>query len=97
MRSKDEIAAEAQKLRDMRDTVRETTAFGDNNREAIDAQIEVLEKGIDEDKLYDLHDGAAEDEMFGTQHDFDSALAACQWVTGEEDEAPSDDWQSLVQ
>jgi hypothetical protein len=89
----DEIKAEVAKLREMKPRVRHRTSFGDDNWAAIDAQIKVLEEGMDEDEIYDEWPEGERD-----MHERDSALEALAWKNGEEteDETPSAGWQSLV-
>ena len=90
------IDLEIQKLKEMKQKVRETSAFGDNNRDAIDAQIVVLEGRMMEDEIY---------ERFGEEADgfaqnvLDSALDALEYLDGNAagDEIPSSSWASLVQ
>lgn len=90
------IAAEITKLKAMKPNVRETSAFGDNHHDAIDGQIETLKKGYNEDKIYDLSDAAAEDELFHTDNVKDNALEAYRWRIGEEKMSPSKSWESLL-
>jgi len=99
MRSQEEINAEIAKLKEMKPTVRHFTAFHDDNHEAIDAQIRVLEKGMTEDEIYDHWDRAEADE-----HARSAALDAQQWRDGEErpdvedqDATPSSGWEELIQ
>jgi hypothetical protein len=89
----DEVKAEIAKLREMKPTVRHHTAFGGDNWAAIDAQIKVLEEGMDADKIWDEWPDDERD-----MHERDSALEALAWKDGEEteDETPSAGWQSLV-
>lgn len=91
-----EVQEEIGKLQGMREDVREFSLFGDNNRDAIDAQIEVLEKSMSEADIYDRSEDESGD---WNQHIFESALFAHHWRTGDsevEDGSPSDTWQSLV-
>jgi len=91
MRTEDEINDEIYRLKDMKPIVRHTTAFGDDNWAAIEAQILVLEKRMDMDSIYAMWPD--EDGM----HECDSAQEAFAWMNSEEDaQFPSDGWRSLV-
>ena len=46
MRTGKEIAAEIAKLKKMKPDVRKTSMFGDNHHDAIDAQVDVLERKL---------------------------------------------------
>jgi hypothetical protein len=90
----EEVAKEVTKLRQMKPSVRKENMFGDNHHEAIDAQIEVMEKRLDEDDIYAAYgDDTAEDF---SQNLLDSAIEDRRWLDGEESEAPSAGWQDLV-
>lgn len=97
MKTATEIKEEIDKLKTMKPTVRKTSGFGDNHHDAIDGQIEALENLYDENKIFDLNDGAAEDELFSAENVRDSALEAYRWRSGEEETAPSESWKELVQ
>ena len=89
-----QINAEINKLKKMKPTVRMTSMFGDNHHDAIDAQIEVLEDGgilLDSDACYDK-----EEEGEWTESVRSAAVAALDWMNGDEPMAPSEDWESLV-
>lgn len=92
MRARKEIVAETKLLSEMRDKVRPYSIFGDDNRAAIDAQIQVFETDLDEDEIYQL-----EDEEEFTSYQKDAALDALQWSNGDSDDKPSDSWAPLVQ
>ncbi len=85
---KDEIA----KLKKMKPNVRMTSNFGDNHHDAIDAQLDVLEEGLDNDEIYDRFED-------GPQNVLDAALEAMGWMDGGsygEGERPSKEWKSLL-
>ncbi len=88
-RNKEEIKKEAETLREMKPRVRQFSAFGDDHHAAIDAQIEVLEMGLNDDDVYDRF----EDEG---QNVLDEALHAYEWLTGENENAPSVGWAELA-
>lgn len=94
MRTPEEVQVEVGKLIALKPKVRNFTFFGDNNRNAIQAQIDVLKDGMDEGDIYDMGSEDADGEW--TQHEVDSALEARRWLDEEEDEAPSVGWEPLV-
>jgi hypothetical protein len=76
------------------------SAFGDDHREAIRAQIDVLEGRMDHDEVQAAYGEDAQGEEF-SEPVFDDALAACDWMQGylgEDAQAPSgpDGWGSLL-
>lgn len=87
----DEIA----KLKEIKPNVRRYTFFGDDNWLAIEAQIDVLDNDLDEDEIYAKYEND-NDALDATNAVLDSALGALRWMLGEEDESPSQGWQSLV-
>lgn len=86
------IAAEVAKLTEIKPKVRHYSAFGDNNRASIDAQIAVLKNNLPVYTIYDIYH--IDDETNGR---LDAALVARSWLDGEKDTVPpSEDWASLV-
>lgn len=88
MRNKDEIAAEIEKLTAMKPNVRRSSAFGDDNRTAVQAQIDVLNDNMTNAQIYDRYeDGSSE---------LESAIQARMWIDGDGmDESLSEDWLPL--
>lgn len=76
---------EIEKLREQVKTVRKTSAFGDDNRAAIHAQIRALENGFDEEDIENFIDEAQRPD----------ARDAYYWVIGDEDMSPSASWAPL--
>lgn len=97
MRTREEIQSEIKNLRTIKPRVLRTSKFGDDHHAAIDAQIEVLENLLTEDEVCDRHDNAADDEMFYADNEYDSGRDAANWLAGDEDDAPSEGWGSLIQ
>lgn len=97
MKTPEVVQTEIGKLIELKPKIRATTFFGDNNRDAIQAQIDVLTDLMDEDDIYDM--GSDDDDEPGewTQHEIDSALEAHHWLYEETDEAPSVGWEPLIQ
>lgn len=99
-----QIDAEIALLESIKDKVRATTTFGDDNRKAIRAQIDVLKGNLSNDKIYDkfepYYSTPEEDEepelLQGSQHELDSAIEARQWIDGESAEGLCDNWLPLV-
>lgn len=99
-KSQDEVTQEIEKLRVMLPKVRPFTMFGDNNRYAIEAQIEALETEMDDDDIFaKLEEEDLDGELVGEwpQHTVDAALSAAQWRDGDEEMCPSESWKDLVQ
>jgi hypothetical protein len=92
----EQVAAEIAKLKEIQPKVRETSLFGDNNRDAIDAQINVLERRISNDAIYDMY---GEDSDDFAQNVLDSAVEARDYLDGHvvDDEIPSVSWATLIQ
>lgn len=85
-RSQEEISAEVEKLKSIQPKVRAYSAFGDNNRSAISAQIDVLEHHWDEEDTDELE----------TDHERTNALDAIYWRNGDEEISPSEGWAELI-
>lgn len=92
------INAEIASLLRIKPSVRETSAFGDNHHDAIDAQIAVLEKRMTCHEVYDEY--GDETDSFA-QNVLDEALEAHAWMMGERGghkkyESPAGSWQELL-
>jgi hypothetical protein len=85
----EEIQEEIKRLKTMKPNVLSMSVFGDDHHAAINAQIQVLEDGLDEDAAY-------EENMDNEDNIREAAEAAARWSEGDEDNAPSEDWKSLV-
>lgn len=102
MRTDEEINAEVEKLTEMKPKVVRMTAFGDDNHESIDAQIELLKERMDEDAMCertqyedDIEENGRDDSKW-SPHAGDIARQALDWMNGDSDESPSSDWEPLV-
>lgn len=71
MKNKEVIQKEIDGLREIKPKVRHYSAFGDDNWKQIEAQIETLERGYDEDDIYNRYENP--DVL-------NSALQAYQWA-----------------
>jgi hypothetical protein len=102
-----QIDKEIKALKDIKPRVRQCTGFGDNNWDAIDAQIRVLEEHMDEDDVYvnfPVQEGEEGDEDYSDgcpQNVHDSALEAARWLAGELDSdsgslVKGDGWESIA-
>ncbi len=80
MKIKEQIKTEIEALKTVRPNVRPTSMFGDDNLAALDAQIQVLEEGLDEDDIWDEWPEEGQD-----QYTRDSARRAVDWVNDKED------------
>jgi hypothetical protein len=101
-RPDDEITAEIQALRDIKPRVRRSGAFGNNNHHAIEAQIEVLTRNLDNDDIWDKSSSEDDEddedaiEAEWSDHERDSALEAMHWRDGSTDDVPSVSWEELA-
>lgn len=90
----EQIRQEVEMLKEIKPKVRRHTLFGDDNHAAIDAQIAVLDGGLDEDAIYDEY--GENDRLL------DCALDARRWLDGEWDaddheaDSPAEDWKELI-
>ena len=89
MRTGKEIAAEIAKLKKMKPNVRKTNMFGDNHHDAIDTQVDVLERKLTPVRCWD--------EFVGDSDNVQSAAnEAAEWLAGSTDDLPSDGWKELL-
>lgn len=90
-----EITSEITALKDLATKVRRWSAFGDDNKEAILTQIDVLEESMDEDRVYTRfgEDSFLDPGEF-SQHILDNALQAVTWLE-KGGKAMSDQWRPL--
>lgn len=87
-----QVKAEVAKLRKMKPKVLSRSQFGDDHHEAIDAQIEVLEEGLENGEIYDRFEE-------GPENILTAALDAMGWMDGGsygDGDKPSEDWKDLV-
>lgn len=92
-----QIIAEIAELKRIKPLIPMRNGFGDNNHERIAAQICVLEQRLSEDDIHELSkDEEDEDSMWRNQDNVSLGCHAARWMDGEEREAPSSGWQSLV-
>jgi hypothetical protein len=80
------------KLREMKPHVLAESMFGDDHHAAIDAQIEVLEEGLDQDRT----EYRFQDDPENVQS---AAMDASRWMEGEKIDdftPPSESWKELV-
>lgn len=103
--TKQQIAGEVRVLEGLLKMVPQRTLFGDNNHDAIRAQIWVLKHACDETKVANRYlpaDGADEptedDRAEGRTFEIEAAARdALYWKLGEREIArPSEDWKGLV-
>ena len=89
--TKETIEETIKQLKEMRPKIRHYSVFGDDNRAAVAAQINVLENDLDTDQIADEYDCADESEYI-----YESAIQAREWLDGEVEENLVDDWNILV-
>lgn len=98
MRPVELIQEQVNKLKEIKPSVRKTSAFGDNHHDAIDAQIDVLENKLTLTKI-DQHygvDDTMEDEDEQPQNVYDAAVEAYEWLFERSEDLPSDGWKELI-
>lgn len=96
-RSDIEIQSEIDQLASIKDKVRVRSMFGDDNRQAIAAQIKVLQQRMTRDQIEaEFGDDGLEEGYSESIHM--AAVDAFEWYQGLSDEvAPSESWAPLVQ
>lgn len=101
MKTQEQIDQEIAALKTLKPTVRRCNAFGDDHHAAIDAQIEVLEKKLSHDAVYDRYEPTGDDDIDGDEGRSESIMTAAsdahRWMHDESDDAPSEDWGTLAQ
>ncbi len=90
-RTSKEIAAEVERLTEMKPNVLRRSMFGDDHHKAIDAQVRVLERGMTQDSAANYFDPSD-----GGENIYSAAMDACFWRDGESDDLPSEAWKDLV-
>mgnify|MGYP000880969128 CR=1 FL=1 len=91
MPTEKQIESEIKKLAKIQQMVLPYSAFGDDHRAAIAAQIVVLEERLTEDDVWDRYGDDAENIR-------ENAEEAARWLEGDTDEKTlSENWACLVQ
>jgi hypothetical protein len=91
--TKKQIKQEVAKLKDLAPNIRQHSAFGDDNRAQIEAQIDVLEHDLYNDDIFETYDHSGVGEEI-----LDAALSARDWLDGYgETKTLSEDWEGLDQ
>jgi hypothetical protein len=84
--TKEQIEQEIERLEDLKLNVSHYSAFGDDNRAQIAAQIEVLVEGLSSDDIADRYI----DEIY------EAAISAWDWLeNAHDDDTLSQDWEAL--
>ena len=92
MKTKDEIKSEIAKLREIKPKVIRKSRFGDDNWKALEAQIRVLEEGLNEEQIWSVWPDDKEDGYAR-----DSALEAMEWMNGESEiDSLLEDWKLIL-
>jgi hypothetical protein len=93
--SEEMINQEINRLIEIAPKVRQFSLFGDDNRAAIEAEIVVLQKRMNEDQIYRKWED--ENNYEHNRYLIDTALGAAWWLDGDPDyEAPSKGWEGLI-
>jgi len=93
LRSKAEREAEVKALRELLPKIRRYSAFGDNHRAAISAQIQVIEGNMSNDEIFDMEESGE-----WASNVREAASDALDWLEGrdlEEGPNPAKTWESL--
>lgn len=91
MKTQKEIKEQIEKLKAIRPKIRPTSFFGDSNLDKLDAQVKVLEEGLDQDDIYDEWPRDEEDMEVRM-----SAEEALNWLDGESEfDDLTEDWPLL--
>lgn len=77
MKTQEEIKKEIEALKAIRPKVKPHSIFGDDNLAMLDAQVDVLENGLDPDDICDRYDRAGASERV-----LEGALEADNWRDG---------------
>lgn len=88
MKTKEQIDMMIKDLQEIKPRVRHFTFFGDNNQEAIEAQIWVLQSNAIENDVWN---------RFSEEEEYQRSLAldATDWIDGKNENLLSD-WQELI-
>ena len=90
MRTQEEIQEEIRRLKALEPVIRSRSAFGNDNRATLRAELKVLEDNLSEDQIYDLEDLLGYDTI-------SNMMRVRDWLDGEEEEGtPSEGWLSLA-
>ncbi len=92
-RTAEEIKAEVAALREIKPNTKRASIFGDNHHDAIDAQVETLERRLTETVI----DNRRGEEW--KDNEADAALDALRWMGGEDLEdgpGPAATWKELA-
>jgi hypothetical protein len=93
-KTKEQIEAEIAALKELKPKIRARSIFGDDHHAAIDAQLDVLEKRLSENAVFDQF--GTDEDLDRSQSVFDAAMDARNWMDGQDVETPSVSWKGLV-
>lgn len=97
MKDKQEIQQEINKLKSLKPRCLRASVFGDNHHDAIDAQVEVLESHVGADEEIDMDEVYRRgDEGEWRQNVADAAREALEWMEGDADQSPSEQWEESI-
>ena len=101
-KTNEEIAAEIAALKEIKPRVRKCSAFGDDHHAALDAQVEVLERRMSNDKVYDRFEPTDNEDCDydegRSESILNAAVEALLWMNNEaaDPAAPSENWKDLT-
>jgi hypothetical protein len=84
MRTEEEKQEMLDKLEQMKGTLPEFSAFGDNNWQRLDDQKRVIVEEMDEDDVYGMYEGESEDWEEEFSEDISTCLTVVQWLSGQD-------------
>lgn len=92
VRSPEVIKAEIEALMALRDRIPPYSAFGDPNVAQLDAQVMVLRNRMSSNEIWERWAGDGQRDG----HIRWGADQARNWLDGEDDQKPSDDWETML-
>lgn len=97
-KTQQQIDGEIAKLTEIKPKVLRRSHFGDDHHAAIDAQVDVMQRKLTNDSIYDRYSPDPDNEDDDRpQNVLDAAIEAREWMDGNRDEDLSDEWKELVQ
>lgn len=95
--TKEEVEQQIGLLRSIRNLIQPFSLFGNDNKAALDAVVEVLVDGLDEESVYANWPEEYDESESQNSYIRDSALEACRWLNGDEAAmTPYENFKGLV-
>lgn len=86
MKTEEEILAEIEAMKEIKDRIVPQSIFGTDNILQFDAGLDVLENDLDEDDICNKYDMDDDYEVYSAAH------GVREWMDGESDVRPSEDF-----